>query len=149
MEMTSTITTSTDVSASGTAASLSVLEQLVDDLLTKILAEIDERDFTGDDFLTLAQRVQELALTQHSQLSELQQKSLVMKVLRRVADYVLPKIDNEATRTAIALFLMSSSTLFDVLRAAFLKKFDVNGDGDVSAEEFNAVCKACCCVPKR
>jgi len=132
-----------------TAESASVLETLVDGLLAKVLAEIDERDFTGDDFIVLSERVQELVLTQHGKLSDLQQKSLVLKVLRRVADYVLPKIDNEAARTAIQLLLLSSGTLFDVLRAAFLKKFDVDGDGQVTAEEFNAVCGACCCVPKR
>jgi hypothetical protein len=127
----------------------SALEQLVDALLSKVLAEIDERDFTGDDFLVLAQRVQELVLLQHSRLSAVQQKSLVLKVLRRVAEHVLPKITNEAARTAINLLLLSSGTLFDVLHAAFLKKFDVDGDGEVTAEEFNAVCAGCCCVPKR
>jgi hypothetical protein len=127
----------------------SALEQLVDALLSKVLAEIDERDFTGDDFLVLAQRVQELVLLQHSRLSAVQQKSLVLKVLRRVAEHVLPKITSEAARTAINLLLLSSGTLFDVLHAAFLKKFDVDGDGEVTAEEFNAVCAGCCCVPKR
>ena len=121
----------------------------MDDLVAKILSEIDERDFTGDDFLIVNQRVQELVLTQHGGLSEVQQKSLVMTILRRVADFLLPKIKNEAARTAIGVFLLSSGTLFDVLRAAFLKRFDLDGDGEVSVQEFNDVCKTCCCFPKR
>jgi hypothetical protein len=146
MEMTPAAPATTPVPA-GTSAS--TLEYHVDGLLSKVLAEIDERDFTGDDFMVLAQRVQEMVLVRHDRLSALQQKSLVLKVLRRVADHVLPKIADETARTVINLLLLSSGTLFDVLHAAFLKKFDVDGDGEVTPEEFNAVCAACCCVPKR
>ena len=167
MELATTTTTTTvadDATLSGTAttnlptgagtalasdsASTSRVEQLVDELVRHFLDELDQRDFTGDDFIVMAGRVQELVLLQHAQLSEVQQKTLVLKVLRRIADHVLPKIDDEAGRTMIGLLLLTSGTLFDVLRAAFLRKFDVNGDGDVTAEEFNAVCAGCCCAPR-
>ncbi len=159
VEMTTSATGATAGTAAGAAAgsgsqpsvassSASSLETMIEELLAKVLAEIDERDFDADDFVLVVDRVQQLVLTQHGALTPLQQKSLVLKILRRLADFVLPKIQNEAARAAIQVMLLSSGTLFDVLRQAFLKKFDLDGNGDVSAEEFNAVCKGCCCAPR-
>ena len=127
----------------------SSLETMIDTLLVNILIEVDEKDFNADDFVLIVDRVQEIVFAQHGTLTPLQQKNLVLKVLRRIADFVLPKIENEAARAAIRVMLMSSGTLFDVLRQAFLKKFDLDNDGEVSPEEFNAVCKGCCCAPRQ
>lgn len=123
------------------------LAGLVDELVVQALAEIDQRDFTADDFINIAARLQDIVLSHHATMTQMQQKTLVLKVLNRVAENLMPKIESEIARAAIRLVLMTSGTLFDVLRAAFLKKFDLNNDDQVSAEEFNAVCKACCCVP--
>lgn len=136
------------MSAAAGTVPASALEGMVDSLLENILSEIDQRDFTADDFIVISQRLQDIVLTEHGSLSPVQQKSLVLKVLRRVAEHALVNIHDETARTAIKLLLMMSDTLFDALRAAFLKKFDLNQDGEVSAEEFNAVCRGCCCAPR-
>ena len=139
------------VSAGGagpSSSSSSSLETMIEELLSKVLGEIDERDFSADDFVLIVDRAQQLVLTQHGTLTPLQQKNLVLKILRRLADFIMPKIQNEAVRAAIQVMLLSSGTLFDVLRQAFLKKFDLDNNGEVSVEEFNAVCKGCCCAPQ-
>lgn len=123
------------------------LATLIDELVVQVLVEVDQRDFTADDFIHIAARLQDIVLTQHATMTPLQQKTLVLKVLNRVVENVMPRVESEVARAAIRLVLMASGTLFDVLRAAFLKQFDLNNDDQVSPEEFNAVCKTCCCVP--
>ena len=118
----------------------SMLAERVDLLYAKVLDEIDERDFTGDDFIDIGQRLEELVLQTYPDITPEQQKSLVLKVLRRTADFVLPKIENEATKIVIKSLLVVASGLFDTIRKALLKQFDLDGDGEISPAECHAVC---------
>jgi hypothetical protein len=118
----------------------SLLAHRVDLLYAKVLDEVDERDFTGEDFIDIGERLEELIFRDYPELTPEQQKGLALKVLRRTADFVLPKIEDEATKVVIQSLLMVAPGLFDVIRKALLKKFDLDGDGEISPAECHAVC---------
>jgi len=127
----------------------SALADAIDKLLQQVLNEIDERNFSADDFVVLVQRVTDLVAAAWQDVEPSQQKRITMILLQRIADFILPKIQDENVRAAIRVAVGLSGTFYDILREKFRAKFDVNKDGEVTPEEFRDVCRSCCvcCAP--
>jgi hypothetical protein len=131
------------MSSSDAESTGSVIAERIDAMLVKIQEEIDERDFTGDDFVSIGERLEELVFDTYPQLTKEDHKAITLKVLNRVASFVLPHMDEPGKAVVNALLLVSGST-FDAIYKAILKKFDLDGDGEISAAECHAVCCGKC-----
>jgi len=116
--------------------------ELINKLLEDVKTEIEQKDFSVDDFRRLMQNVEE-AVARHTDLAETDQLHIVKKVRDLAIDLAKNHVSEEAY-LAIAIVGEGVPAAFSFVRRMLLEKFDLNGDGKISPQECAA---GCGCAP--
>lgn len=120
--------------------------QRVEELITRCIAEIDERHFTIKDAADIVRHVHDILTADIETVKHLtvqQQKTLLQRLVKHVVNRLTPLVD-ETVGAVLQTAVLFSDSLFDAIRNFVLDNFDLNKDGKVSREECAQVCGSCC-----
>jgi hypothetical protein len=117
---------------------------------TDSIISLVEGDFDLADAAKLATHLMEF-IRGFPEVPGEEKKSIVKKVINKIIDDI-PM--SEGARAALRLGLYGSGlleTVINLIAKAWKKRFDLDGDGTITAEEYKKACSSCfpCCSPKK
>lgn len=115
-------------------APASAVADAISDSFEMIKGTIDAKHFDKDDYVTAAEVLEEFVLTNYSDFTREQIKSVTLHSLEELKEFVAPYLSDEAN-AGITAAAMLAPTLFDIIEKALLKQFDKDGDGKISPQE--------------